>query len=94
MKASLCILACGQLEEISGLIRSIKASSTDVLEVTEVVIGDNTPVERLRPEILNLANTYFPTMCLIVIVEMTLFIDDTNFDTNVMVNISTTNTVP
>jgi hypothetical protein len=34
----------------------------------------------------HLANTYFPTTCLIVIVEMTLFIDDTNFDTNVMVS--------
>jgi hypothetical protein len=46
-----------------------------------------------RMYMFHLANTYFPTMCLIVIVEMTLFIDDTNFDTNVMVNISTTNTV-
>jgi hypothetical protein len=33
----------------------------------------------------HLANTYFPTLCLILIVMMTLFVDETNFDTNVMV---------
>ena len=37
----------------------------------------------------HLANTYFPTTCLMIIVEMTLFIDDSNFDTNVMVSLTT-----
>ena len=33
----------------------------------------------------HLANTYFPTMFLIFVVIITLFIEESNFDTNVMV---------
>ena len=42
-----------------------------------------------RMFMFHLANTYFPTACLMIIVEMTLFIDDSNFDTNVMVSLTT-----
>ena len=38
-----------------------------------------------RMFMFHLANTYFPTICLICIVMMTLYTDDSNFDTNVMV---------
>ena len=37
----------------------------------------------------HLANTYFPTTCLMIIVETILFFDDSNFDTNVMVSLTT-----
>ncbi len=42
-----------------------------------------------RMFLFHLANTYIPTTCLIIIVEMTLFIDDSHFDTNVMVSLTT-----
>lgn len=42
-----------------------------------------------RMFLYHLANTYIPTSCLIIIVEMTLFIDDSHFDTNVMVSLTT-----
>ncbi len=42
-----------------------------------------------RMFLYHLANTYIPTTCLIIIVEMTLFIDDSHFDTNVMVSLTT-----
>ena len=42
-----------------------------------------------RMFIFHLANTFFPTICLIIIVEITLFVDDSNFDTNVMVALTT-----
>ena len=42
-----------------------------------------------RMHTFHLANTYFPTTCLMIIVETTLFIADSNFDTNVMVSLTT-----
>jgi len=42
-----------------------------------------------RMFLYHLANTYIPTTCLIIIVELTLFVDDSHFDTNVMVSLTT-----
>ena len=50
-----------------------------------VVVG----IKLRRMYTFHLANTFFPTICLIIIVEITLFIDDSNFDTNVMVALTT-----
>ena len=46
-------------------------------------------IQLRRMYTFHLANTYFPTTCLMIIVEMTLFIDNSNFDTNVMVSLTT-----
>ena len=46
-------------------------------------------IQLRRMYTFHLASTYFPTTCLMIIVEMTLFIDDSNFDTNVMVSLTT-----
>ena len=50
-----------------------------------IIVG----IQLQRMFIFHLANTFFPTICLIIIVEITLFIDDSNFDTNVMVALTT-----
>jgi len=42
-----------------------------------------------RMFLFHLTNTYIPTLCLIYLVEMTLFIDDSHFDTNVMLSLTT-----
>ena len=61
------------------------------VSVNEIVNSSGIKIEILlqRMVTFHVANTYFPTTCLIVIVELTLFIDDKNFDTNVMVSLTT-----
>jgi len=61
------------------------------ISASEIVNSSGVKIEILlqRMVTFHMANTYFPTTCLIVIVQLTLFIDDTNFDTNVMVALTT-----
>lgn len=61
---------------------SIHALKSSLPRVSAVII-----IKRMF--LYHLANTYIPTSCLIILVEMTLFIDDSHFDTNVMVSLTT-----
>ena len=67
------------------LIQFEVMNSTMVAQGSSVIVG----IHLRRMYTFHLANTFFPTLCLIVIVEITLFIDDSNFDTNVMVALTT-----
>ena len=65
----------------------------EVINYTFAKISNETGVKAefhlRRMYTFHLANTYFPTTCLMIIVETTLFIDDSNFATNVMVSLTT-----